>query len=186
MVIIENVSNKYLICDGHYWLPINNNQLPLWRHTDGNAIFCVVCVTTETPSCEGRNIYLLLDIAFSYWTSSFYCRENKLEVSYFLWYFLVSSLISTKVLIYSSHSYIIHVWHIFFSSDTQAYCPEGYVLYNGRCFGVESTELSFQEAENVGNKLPGGHLAAFRDDSEREFLQGLRYDSIFETRLGMV
>ena len=48
------------------------------------------------------------------------------------------------------------------------------MLRNRRCFRVHVNELSFQEAENECNKLPGGHVAAFRDKSEQQFLQVLR------------
>ena len=77
--------------------------------------------------------------------------------------------------VFAFHSeFIFRSIHISLSSDTQAYCPEGYVLRNRRCFRVHVNELSFQEAENECNTLPGGHLATFRNNLEQQFLQALR------------
>ena len=61
----------------------------------------------------------------------------------------------------------------FFSKvlDAPIFCPDNYTLYNGRCFGVHGNELNFTDAESEYNKLPGGHLAAFRSAEEWAFVK---------------
>ena len=50
------------------------------------------------------------------------------------------------------------------------YCEIGYTLFGGSCYGYNSTELPFYEAEAECNKLPGGHLAAFHTQVEFSFI----------------
>ena len=57
--------------------------------------------------------------------------------------------------------------------EIPVYCPENYRLYNGRCFGVHDNDLNFTLAEKQCNKLPGGHLAAFRSQEELDFIKNL-------------
>ena len=64
-------------------------------------------------------------------------------------------------------------WSLFWFVETPVYCPENYQLYNGRCFGVPHNLLNFSDAEAECNKLPGGHLAAFRSVEEWDLIKNL-------------
>ena len=55
--------------------------------------------------------------------------------------------------------------------DVPILCPSNYTLHNGRCFGVHENKLNFTDAETECNKLPGGHLAAFRSVEEWNFVK---------------
>ena len=57
--------------------------------------------------------------------------------------------------------------------DVPTFCPAHYTLYNGRCFDVHDNKLEFWDAEAECNKLPGGHLAAFRCVEEWDFVKHL-------------
>ena len=76
------------------------------------------------------------------------------------------------------HGYITTIDHqlCYFSCTTDVYarCPEGYSLFNGRCFVLNTHARNFDQAETECNKLPGGHLAAIRSADDFEFLKELR------------
>ena len=73
-------------------------------------------------------------------------------------------------------------WSWSHSVEIPVYCPENYRLYNGRCFGVHHNQLNFSDAETECNKLPGGHLVAFRSQKELDFIKHQRfYFSSFHT-----
>ena len=57
---------------------------------------------------------------------------------------------------------------------SSVFCPADYTLYKGICFHKKDTPLNFNDAERECNKLPRGHLAAFRDDDEFQFLTQLK------------
>ena len=59
---------------------------------------------------------------------------------------------------------------IILDTNILVYCPGEYKLYNGRCFGVITTNLNLTMAEAECNKLPGGHISAFRSQDELDFI----------------
>ena len=57
--------------------------------------------------------------------------------------------------------------------EAATFCSENYKLHGNRCFGIENIALNFSAAETECNKRLGGHLAAFRDGDELNFLKEL-------------
>ena len=57
------------------------------------------------------------------------------------------------------------------------HCQDGYSLHdnevsyqNYKCYKLHTLEKNFTDAESECNKLPGGHLASFQTQAQRDFL----------------
>ena len=58
----------------------------------------------------------------------------------------------------------------FFSTE---FCLPGHTAYNRKCYKVYTSGKSFNEAEELCNKLTNGHLATYHSEQDYNFLRDL-------------